>query len=377
VPTAKLIIASSETSSDLLWATNFSVPDPIIFLQIGGKKILVASDLEFGRAQNDATVDKVLPYSKLQTELKRRGQRSIQDVDVIDLILKKKGIRQIEIPSTFPYRQAEGFIKKGYRLRAVPDPFFPERQIKSREEKRMIIKSLRATEEAIGFAIALLRKARVKSRRLYLQGSLLTSERLRDLMELKMMELGCIGRHTIVAGGRQAADPHCIGSGPLFANQPIVLDVFPRSKSTGYFGDITRTVVRGRPSDKIREIHQAVLAAQKKGFSLIRNGIDGSTVHQAVTEAMESRGFRSFFGNGRPQGFIHGTGHGLGLEIHEPPRIGRVPDRLQKGNVVTVEPGLYYSNIGGVRIEDVVYVTENGCEILTHLPRQLEIAPSP
>lgn len=106
---------------------------------------------------------------------------------------------------------------------------------------------------------------------------------------------------------------------------------------------------------------------------MIRHRIDGSKVHQAVQQTMESKGFRTGYRNGRPEGFIHSTGHGLGLDIHEPPRISRLPEILKKGTVVTVEPGLYYEKIGGIRIEDVVYVTEKGCEVLTKLPRQFEV----
>ncbi|MBI2083246.1 MAG: aminopeptidase P family protein [Deltaproteobacteria bacterium] len=370
---AKLIIANSENCSDLYWATRFFVPDPIIFFEIGGKKRLIASDLEYGRAKKEASVDQVISYSQYQKKLRRNGANKIQELDILDALLKEERVREIEVPSYFPIRYAEALRQRKYRLRPLPDPFFPERQFKTKAEKNEIVKSLRATERAIQFAIETIQKTRVRSKKLYLGGTVLTSELLRKMMELKMMEEGYLGRHTIVACGRQAADPHCIGTGPLYANQSIVLDVFPKSTKSGFYGDISRTVIKGRASDRLKEMYHAVQSAQKKGISMIRHRIDGSKVHQAVQQTMESKGFRTGYRNGRPEGFIHSTGHGLGLDIHEPPRISRLPEILKKGTVVTVEPGLYYEKIGGIRIEDVVYVTEKGCEVLTKLPRQFEV----
>ncbi|MBI4374120.1 MAG: aminopeptidase P family protein [Deltaproteobacteria bacterium] len=370
---AKLIIASSENCADLFWATRFSVPDPIVFIQIGGKKMLIASDLEFGRAQKEAAVDQVLSYSQLQKKLYQLGKKKVLELDILEHLLKGKGVREIEVPSYFPIRYAKALEGRRFRLHPMPDPFFPERQFKTKEEKNQIVKSLRSTERAIRFAIETIKKTKVRSQKLYLGGTLLTSDLLRKMMELKMMEDGCLGRHTIVASGRQAADPHCIGNGPLYPNQTIVLDVFPKSIKSGYYGDITRTVFKGRAPDRLKEMYNAVKEAQRKGISMVRHGVDGSKVHRAVQAVLESHGFKTGYDNGRPEGFIHGTGHGLGLDIHEPPRVNRFPEKLKTGYVVTVEPGLYYEKLGGIRIEDVVYVTRNGCEVLTKLPRQFEV----
>ena len=158
------------------------------------------------------------------------------------------------------------------------------------------------------------------------------------------------------------------------ANETVIIDVFPRCESTGYFADITRTFVRGKASDDIRGLYRTVYDGQKLGLDMIRDGVKTRAVHKAIQSLFESRGFHTGQKDGKPQGFFHGTGHGLGLDIHEPPRIALNKLTLEKGMVVTVEPGLYYPAMGGgVRIEDTVLVTQSGIENLTRFPKYLEI----
>jgi Xaa-Pro aminopeptidase len=187
------------------------------------------------------------------------------------------------------------------------------------------------------------------------------------------MENDCIAQHTIVACGDDACDPHNEGSGPFRAHEPIVMDVFPKSSKTGYYADITRTVMKGKPSDALRRVYDTVLQGQELGLQMVKEGASGKAIHTAIQDLFEQVGYHTGIINERMQGFFHGTGHGVGLEIHEPPRISRVDDTLQAGHVVTVEPGLYYLGVGGVRIEDTVLVTSTGCENLTTFPKQFEL----
>ncbi|MBQ6102340.1 MAG: M24 family metallopeptidase, partial [Kiritimatiellae bacterium] len=194
----------------------------------------------------------------------------------------------------------------------------------------------------------------------------LTSERARALVRETLLSRGCLDLEgSIVAGGRQAADPHEAGHGPLRAGEWIVCDIFPRDLCTGYWGDMTRTFMNGRPSAKLRRLYRAVADAQRLALSLVRPGAKGSDVHAAVARFFEESGWPSGRdATGRPYGFFHGTGHGVGLQIHEEPRLSVTGGELTPGMVVTVEPGLYYPDLGGVRIEDTVAVTTSGCEIL-------------
>ncbi len=178
----------------------------------------------------------------------------------------------------------------------------------------------------------------------------------------------------IVSCGEDCSDPHNFGSGPLFADQPIMIDTCPRSIKNRYFADMTRTVVKGKASTEIRKMYNAVLGAQKLALGEIKDGMRADLIHKKVQDYFANRGFKTEEKNGKIQGFFHGTGHGVGLDIHETPRINlNYKKKLKAGNVVTVEPGLYYPKIGGVRIEDLVVVTKTGCKNLTKFPKFLEI----
>jgi len=224
-------------------------------------------------------------------------------------------------------------------------------------------------------AIELLRQARSDSDGiLYLRGQPLTAEALRGEIAAAIARLGGTAAHTIAAPGAQGADPHLVGTGPIRRNEPIVIDIFPRIDATGYFGDLTRTVVKGQAPAIVRRAYDAVAAAQTAALSMVAAGVEASEVNAAAATALETAGFATDCAADPPYGFIHGLGHGLGLEIHEGPRVNsRAELPLEVGNVITIEPGLYYPEWGGVRLEDVVVVRENDCENLTAAPRILEL----
>jgi Xaa-Pro aminopeptidase len=289
------------------------------------------------------------------------------------VLLEERGIRRLEVPGSLPVEHADGLRERGYALRVTREPFFPERVVKSAAEVAAIRHALERTEAALGAAIQAIREAEVRDGLLWWRGEPLTSEREKRLLAGALLEDGLVALHTIVACGDQGCDPHNQGSGPLRAGETIILDVFPQHAGSRYFADITRTVVKGEATEAVRRIYQAVLAGQACAFERIRDGAEGSEIHGAVQQTMEGFGFATGEVEGRMQGFFHGTGHGLGLEIHELPRIAKTAATLRAGQVVTVEPGLYYPGVGGVRIEDVVVVTANGCENLTTFPKTLEV----
>ncbi|HET6463459.1 MAG TPA: Xaa-Pro peptidase family protein, partial [Candidatus Krumholzibacteria bacterium] len=242
-----------------------------------------------------------------------------------------------------------------------------------KDEIAHIVSAMRATEAGMQRAIDMLRRARVHKGWVVLGGKKLTAEDIRRAANLEIFGRGCMPAHTIVAPGKHGCDPHDVGSGPIRAGEPIIIDIFPRAEKSGYFADITRTVVKGAPRPGVREMYDAVLAGQRGALRMIRHGALASDIHGAILELFEKRGFKTGMIDGRMQGFFHGTGHGLGLEIHEPPRIAMNDTRLKAGMVVTVEPGLYYAGIGGMRIEDTVLVTRTGIRNLTRFPKFLEV----
>lgn len=373
VDSAILIVAASEQDANLYYATRFWAPDPFIFAQINGQKILVMSDLELDRAKAEARVDEVLSISRMQKETKRSGVSQPGVSDLLDYLFKERQVTSLRVPPNFPVALADRLRAKGVTLEVGKDPFFPERMIKSKEEVAAIRETQRLTEEAVKSAVAVIQQADIKNGDLWLRGRPLTSELIRKFLHVALMGSDCLAKETIVAGGVQACNPHCIGSGPLKAHQPIVMDVFPVSLKTRYFADMTRTVVKGKPSEKVKRMYRAVQEGQEIAFGKLKAGVDGKEVHQAILSHFEKEGFPTGMIGGRMIGFFHGTGHGVGLEIHEPPRVSGASDILQEGQVVTVEPGLYYPDTGGIRLEDMVLITKTGCENLTTFPKILEL----
>jgi Xaa-Pro aminopeptidase len=368
----RLLYAASETDADILYPTGFFAPDPFLFIEVGKRRILVMSDLEMDRARRQATVDRVLSWSAIAKPLET-GTRKAGPADVIVAALRQLGIRRVQVPRGFSLGLAIELDARGIRLEMGPDPFWPEREVKSPREVRAIEAALRAAEAGLLAGIAALKACRIRSGYLRRDGRSFTAEDLRAAVNTRIMAEGCVPSHTICAPGDQAVDPHEEGRGPIRAHTPIVMDIFPRSESTGYYGDLTRTVVRGRASHRLHELYAVVHEGVRLGHGLVRDGAEGLEIHRRIQALFDRQGYPTGVKAGRMQGFFHGTGHGLGLEIHEAPSIGKRRCTLRAGHVVTVEPGLYYIGLGGVRLEDVALVTRQGSRNLTRVPKQLEI----
>ena len=369
-----LIIDKSESNADLFYKTRFFVPDPCIYIENKGKRILVLSDLEIDRGREEAKVDTVLSYSEYIKKLPLNKRKKVSFTEIVDLIFKEQKIKSVSVPGRFPLKYADGLRKLGYKITAKKsDPFFEQRLKKNKDEVRSLKHSLRKTADAIKVAVTIISLSKIKNNKLYYKNKLLTSEIVKGEINSSLSRWGYSATHTIVASGVQGSMPHHSGTGPIIASTPVVIDIFPRSQQTGYFGDMTRTVIKGAPSKEIKKMYKVVLEGQKIGLSKIKHGVKSADVHKAIIDYFDRSGFKTGNIEGKQQGFIHSTGHGLGLEIHEPPRVGMGDEILQSGNVVTVEPGLYYEKLGGIRIEDVVLVRKNGCEILSKFPKKFQV----
>lgn len=370
-----LMVADSERDANMLYAVRMFVPDPFIYFRFNGKCHIVMSDLEIDRARQQARHCRVISLTQCQKKLRLQGRKKTGLPQVIRLLLQSKRLKKIVVPDNFPFGLARDLRKLKIRLKLKPGPFFPDREFKTAEEVKKVSAALMMAEVGLAEGIQALKSAKIgKNRRLMYHGVPLTSEKLRAIIDTAIIQAGGLASHTIVAGGKQGCDPHERGHGVLRANQPIILDVFPRSQKTGYFGDITRTVVRGRASEALRKLYHAVERGQELGFEQMQHKARSREVHEKIQNFFKQEGYETGKRQGRMQGFFHGTGHGLGLEIHEAPRVGPTStDVLQAGHVVTVEPGLYYSELGGVRIEDVALITSNGPRNLTKFEKVLEV----
>ena len=354
-----LLYADSENSADALYFGRVGVPDAFVALQSGKKKYAVVSALEFGRVKRTSAFNVVLPLEAYVKKARATWpQRKAGPAEVIYLLARELKQSRFTVPEDFPSGVYEQLYELGLDLVIADGPLFPERENKTPAEAAAIREGNRCSAAGIAAAERVLRESKIKGHRLIYQGRPLTSERLKFAIELACLEAGGASLNTIAAGGDQACDPHDRGTGPLRANDLIIVDVFPRIAATGFHGDMTRTFLRGRASDAQRALVAAVRAAQLAALHAVRAGVNGRTVHGKVVEVFAARGYETKQTPRGSVGFFHGTGHGLGLDIHEPPRMNGTLDRLLKKNsVVTVEPGLYYPGLGGCRIEDVVQVT--------------------
>lgn len=370
-----LIVADSDHDANMLYATRIFAPDPFIYFQLGGKCHIVMSDLEIDRARAQAKHCCVISLSQCRKKLTDAGVKKPGIHHVIGLVLRSKRVKKVCVPYNFPMGLARELARVGIRVEAKRNPFFARREIKTAEEVKKISAALMMAEVGLADGIHTLRNAKIgRGGRLMYRGVPLTSEKLRSIIDTTILQAGGVACRTIVAGGKQACDPHEGGHGRLRANEPIIIDVFPRSQRTGYYGDITRTVVKGKASDAVRKMYHAVAQAQEIAFANLRHKARGIDIHKRVQEFFEKEGYKTGRVRGRMQGFFHGTGHGLGLDVHESPRVGaNSTDVLRSGHVVTVEPGLYYAEIGGIRLEDVAVISRNGPKNLTKFEKVLEV----
>lgn len=369
---ARLIIAESERDADMLYATRMFVGDPFVFLEQNGKRTILLSDLEIDRGRRQAQVDEILPLSQFEKEVQGNAKKAPAYDKIVAHFLRSRGVQSAVVPASFPLGLAQLLAKQKIRVEPADGLFWPEREAKTDDEVRLIRRALSITEKGMARAMEVLAACKARrNKRLDWFGRVLTSEILRAEIDSAILHAGGLPANTIVAGGDQACDPHERGSGPLFADSLIILDIFPRDAASGYYGDMTRTVVRGRASDGQRRLWETVREGQALALKKMKPGADGLAVHTEVKKLFTDRGFPTEVRDGRQVGFFHGTGHGLGLEIHDFPRFQKTI--FKPGQVMTVEPGLYYPGLGGVRIEDVAVVTENGNRIISRFEKRLEI----
>ncbi len=353
------------------YACGFSPVDPVVLLDAGRKgKHLVVPPLEYGRALDEARVSKVWDPEALRVPSESRRDPAAWAV----ALARRTRTCAATVSAAFPIGVARALERARIRVDIAEGALYPERAVKSEHEIACIALAQQGAVAAMRAALRALRAARVnRAGELVDRGRVLTSERLKSVIDRALLDRQCAARETIVACGAQAADPHHRGEGPLRAGETIVLDIFPQHQPSGYWGDITRTVVKGRASPMARRMYRAVRAAQAWARAAIRPGVRADGIHAEIKRRFEEAGFKTEHRDGRPIGFFHGTGHGVGLEIHEPPSIAVAKVRLRAGHVVTVEPGLYDPAHGGVRIEDTVAVTASGARVLVPCPYPFEL----
>jgi len=280
-------------------------------------------------------------------------------------------VRHVTADRSLPLIHAEIIRESGIEVHCDRQLGVMDRRSKDEREVQWLRQSQQATEGAMRMACEMIAKADVRDGALFHEGEPLTSERVRAAIDIWLLERGYSNPSPVVAGGPAGADCHNIGSGPLFTRQPVIIDIFPQNRETRYHGDCTRTVVHGDISAQLHHMHAVVLEAKSAAIAATREGVTGQAVHEASIGVIRRHGF----GTSLPEAdtpadycaMVHGTGHGIGLDVHEPPLLDMKGPPLIVGDALTIEPGLYAKSLGGIRVEDMVIVTDSGCENLNQL----------
>lgn len=367
---AILLISSSKNREDMQYLCGVCPPEAALLLKKGKNTTLMVSEMEKSRFQRTVKPNIKVIYPA-EIGVKKYGKL----VEWVQQLMNVNGLTAVSVTADFPVGIVDSLRQADLEIDVMKKAPCPHREIKTETEIKAIRQSQRAAVTAMKAAIQQIADAEIiKDGLLRTEKKILTSEMIRSTICHTLLDLDCIAEETIVAGGPLSADPHEHGEGPLRAGQPIVIDIFPRSGKTGYWGDITRTVCRGPAPAALKKQYNAVKAAQAAQLKAVKAGAWMDTIHKIGVDFMEARGFKTEILNGVPQGFIHGTGHGVGLEIHEAPRVSSTNhQKLCAGHIVTIEPGLYYPELGGARIEDTVEVTKDGYKMLASCIKQLEI----
>ncbi len=369
-----LMVSESEHNADMYYATGFLAYDSFIYLNSGSDKILV-SDMELGRARKESKVHDVIPTSRynIMDKIRKNKDADAAYCEMIIEFLRAEKIKRVSVPYNFPVQLADCLRKADFEVIPIKSPFRDMRDIKNEKEIKAIETAQRAGEKALSGALGAIKNATIRNGALWQDNAPLTTESVRAIIEKSLLSLGCEAPDIIIACGKGSSDPHWKGEGELLAGEPIVIDMVPRSKKERYYSDMTRTVMRGEPDGELKDMYSAVLDSQEAAIKKIKAGVTGSEIHGIVCDILEERGYETARGKSGEftEGFIHSTGHGVGLDIHEGPSLSENGKELKAGAVVTVEPGLYYKKIGGVRLEDVVVVTQNGSKNLTMFEKNL------
>jgi Xaa-Pro aminopeptidase len=372
-----LIYADTVRSPDLRHEVPIAIPDPFLYVERNGSREVVLTSFELDRVRE-------LPDAPRAHALEEFGYDELieQDLPHEDVLLgvvanacRELGIEQAFVPASFPVELADRLRADGIQVTVDRDVFARRRRVKNAVELEGIRRAQRAAEAGMDAARELLRRAEANGSVLKVDGEPLTSERIKQTIGAAFTAHGAVAEDFIVSHGPQAAVGHDMGSGPIAPGETVVIDLWPKDLASACYADMTRTYVVGDIPDEVVEFHRLCKEALDRSLAAIRDGVPGAEPFRLVCELFHEAGQPTQLskkpGEVLEDGFYHGLGHGVGLEVHEQPWLGRAPGEMVAGDVVTVEPGLYRHGFGGVRLEDIVLVTESGAENITEYPYDL------
>jgi Xaa-Pro aminopeptidase len=375
-----LILADTTRSPELRHEVPLAVPDQFLYAEIGGRRSVMISSLESSRVNDLGIGLEVLTYEDVGSdELIKRGLNAYEfELELALNACRRLGLERASTPTTFPLGMADYLRANGIELTA-DQPFFDERRrVKNEHELAGIRRACRAVEAGVAAGVELLRSAQRSNGMLTLGGEPLTCARVKLEVERAFGDHGAAAEEFIVSHGSQTAVGHDGGSGPIASDDVVLFDLFPRDRESACYSDFTRTFSLGTPAPELAEYHRLAKEALDLAVAAVRPGVKGSDIHRQVCDFFHEHGHKTQLhkeeGESLVDGYFHATGHGVGLEVHERPGVGRLESEpLLAGDVIALEPGLYRHGYGGVRLEDLVLVTEDGAEVLTRFPYDFEL----
>ena len=385
-PTTAIVMAGiPSTNRSLYHAMRFNVGDPAALVvtqsaepaSAGGPqsthRLLILRDIEMDRARQHAAADQVACPADFAPDSGLSGDRETATAQAVAQAVVRAGCNRVIADRTLPLSFVDELLRQNIIVEYDPNLGVTDRRAKTEEEIAYLRQAQHATERAMEMACTMVGKAQAdKEGKLHIQGDELTAESIRLAIDVFLLTHGYTNPQSIVAPGPQGSDCHNLGRGPIATSQPVIIDIFPQNRLTKYNGDCTRTVVHGDIPDDIAKMHSVVLEAKTAAQAATKPGATGEDVHLATTKVMQNHGYAMGFPTDEhPTTMPHGTGHGIGLDVHEPPLLDLKGPELIVGDALTIEPGLYNKSIGGVRVEDLVIVTDTGCENLNILQQGL------
>jgi len=354
------------------------VPDPFLYAEIGEERHVVVSSLERSRLEELDSALTVHAFEEFGLdELIAAGEpRGEVVLQVLARATGSLGLERATVPADFSLELADRLRAGGLELDVDRSLFEDRRRVKSPAELAGIRRAQHAAQDGMRAAVELLRRAEPGGPGLLVDGEPLTCERVKQAIRAAVARAGASGDALIVAHGAQTASGHDMGSGPIQPGEPVVIDLWPSDLESACFADITRTFVVGEPPEELRKYHELTRESLVRSLDEVRPGVAGNELHRISCEPYERAGLPTQLtkapGEVLEEGFFHSLGHGVGLEVHEAPLLGRAKDVVVAGDVITLEPGCYRPGFGGCRLEDLVLVTDDGAELLTDFPYDLE-----
>lgn len=376
-----LLAGVPATNATLFHQTNLVVGDAVAYLANlppDGESLLLVRDIELPRAREAGRADVVACAQDFEPPGGLSGDRDVATAQAIVEVLRRRGVVQVVTDRTLPFLYASHLQLAGIHLELDDDLGVMARRVKTAAEIKALEYAQKVTGQAMTMACRLIARADTNGAgELVVDGQVLTSERVRRRITSWLIDQGFSNSGgSIVATVPHVSDCHHMGTGPLKTGLPVIVDIFPRDDSTRYHGDCTRTVVHGTPTDEVARMHKAVAEAKRAACEALRPGTTGDKVHKATIATLEQYGYEYVPGSREHDEEVpamrHGTGHGVGLDVHEPILLSLEGGEILAGEVVTVEPGLYSSTLGGIRVEDMAHVTEDGAVILSPLYEGLD-----